>query len=72
MCHLETGSPEAALDVKALVGLAAVEDRLVAADFLGNKIQCLDDAQTKFLALLVLGYRNILDMANDAEIVDAR
>lgn len=69
--HLEAGALEAALDVEALVGLAAVEDGLVAADALGDVVEGLDEAQAQLLALLVLGDGDVLDVADQAEVVDA-
>jgi hypothetical protein len=69
--HLETSSSEAALDVETLVGLTAVQDALVAADLLGNVVECLDDSETKPLALLVLCDGDILDVADGAKVVDA-
>ena len=71
MCHLQAGPSEAALDVEALVGLAAVQDSLVAANLLGDVVERLDDAQAQLLALLVLGNGDVLDMAYEAEAVDA-
>lgn len=68
--HLEAGSPEAALDVETLVGLAAVENGLVAADLFGDEVERLDQAQTQLLALLVLGDCDILNVANLCERMD--
>lgn len=62
--HLQAYSPEAALDVEALVVLAAVENRLIATLLLGDEIKRLDDAQAQLLALLVLGDGNVLDVAD--------
>ena len=69
--HLQAGPPETALDVEALVVLAAVEDGLVTPRLPGDEVEGLDDAQTQLLALLVLGDGDVLDVANGAEIVDA-
>lgn len=69
--HLQASPPEAALDVEALVGLAAVQDALVAADLLGDEVEGLDDAQAELLALLVLGDRDVLNVSDGAEVVDA-
>ena len=71
MRHLQARPLEATLDVKALVRLRAVENSLVAADFLRDKVQRLDDPQTELLALLVLCDSNIFDVADEAEVVDA-
>jgi hypothetical protein len=70
--HLQAGLAEAALDVEAFVGFAAVEDGLVAADLLGDVVEGLDDAEAELLALLVLGDGNVLDVADGAEAMDAR
>jgi hypothetical protein len=67
---LETGSSEAALDVETLVGLTAVQNALVAANLLGDVVECLDDSETKLLALLVLCDGDILDVADGAKAVD--
>lgn len=69
--HLEAGSAETALDVKAFVGLAAVENGLVAADVGGDVVEGLDDAQAELLALLVLGDGNVFDVASFSESVNA-
>lgn len=71
MGHLEAGTSEAALDVKALVGVAAVENALVTANALGNKVEGLDESQAELLALLVLGDGNVFDVADGTEVVDA-
>lgn len=68
--HLQTSSPKTTLDVEALVRLAAVENALVAADLLSNEVECLDQAQAKLLALLVLGNRNILDVTDLSKFMD--
>lgn len=71
MGHLQAGLAEAALDVEALVGLAAVEDALVAADVFGDEVEGLDEAEAELLSLLVLGDGNVFDVADGAEGVDA-
>lgn len=71
MRHLQARPPEAALDVEALVGLAAVEDALVAVDILGDVVEGLDEAQAELLALLVARDGNVLDVPDGAEAVDA-
>lgn len=43
--HLQASPLEAALYVETLVGLAAVENGLVAADFLSNIVKRLDQSQ---------------------------
>ena len=69
--HLQTGSSETALDVEALVCLAAVEDGLVAARLLGDKVECLDQPQTQLLALLILGNRDVFDVTDHSKAMDA-
>lgn len=71
MSHLQPSPAEATLDVKALVGLAAVQYALVAPNLLRDEVERLDNPQSQLLALLVLGYRDILDVADYPEIVDA-
>lgn len=68
--HLEPGPLEAALDVEALVGLAAVEDGLVAANLLGNEVEGLDQPKSQFLSLLILRDRDVFDVGDGAETVD--
>jgi hypothetical protein len=72
VCHLQTRPLEATLDVEALVRLRAVKNSLVAANVLRDKVQRLDDPQTKLLALLVLCNSNVFDVADEAEVVDAK
>lgn len=69
--HLQAGASKAALDVKALVRLAAVQDSLVAADLFGDEVEGLDQAKTKLLALLVFGDGDIFDVTDEAKIMDA-
>lgn len=69
--HLQPGPLKAALDVEALVRLAAVEDCLVGADLFGDEVEGLDQAQAQLLALLVLCDRDILNMTDQAEVVNA-
>ena len=45
MRHFQPGFPKTALDVEALVRLAAVEDRFVGADLFGDEVEGLDQAQ---------------------------
>lgn len=71
MGHLEPGSPEAAFDVEALVGLATVKDALVTTDLGCDEVQSLDDAQAELLALLILCNGNVFDVADEAKVMDA-
>lgn len=71
MGHLQACATESALDVEALVGVAAVEDALVAANLLGDVVEGLDQAEAELLALLVLGDGDVFDVADLAQAVDA-
>lgn len=71
MGHLQSRPPEPALDVEALVGVAAVEDGLVAADLFGDEVEGLDDAEAELLALLVAGDGNVFDVADGTKVVNA-
>lgn len=70
MRHLQPRPLEATLHIEALVRLGAVQNRLIAAHVLRNKIQRLDDAQPQLLALLVLRDSDVFDVAYEAEVVD--
>jgi hypothetical protein len=69
--HLQTRPPEAALDVEALVGLAAIEDALVTAHLGGDEVERLNDAQPELLPLLVFCDGDVLDVTYQTEAVDA-
>ncbi len=69
--HFETGAAEAALDIEALVLLAAVENSLVAADVGGDVVEGLDEAEAELLALLILGDGNVFNVADFSERMDA-
>ena len=69
--HFESRPLKATLNVKALIGLAAVKDRLVAANLVGNEIECLDQPKTQFFPLLVLRNRNVFDMGDRSEAMNA-
>ena len=71
MRHFQTRPLETTLDIEALVRLRTVKNGLVATHVLRNKVQRLNDPQTKLLALLVLCDSNIFDVADEAEVVDA-
>lgn len=71
MRHLQAGPAEATLDIESLICLAAVQYTLVAPNLLGDKVKSLDDPQSQLLALLVLGYGNIFDVTNYAQVMDA-
>lgn len=71
MGHFQPSSSEPTLDVETLVRFAAVEDGLVATNFLGDEVESLDEAKTELLALLVFGDGDILDVTHKAKTVDA-
>ena len=71
MRHFQTRPLETTLDIEALVRLRTVKNGLVATHVLRNKVQRLNDPQTKLLALLVLCDSNVFDVADEAEVVDA-
>lgn len=68
--HFQAGALVAALDVEALIRLGAIEDALVAAGVLGDEIQCLNHLEPQLLALLVLGDRDVFDVACHAQVVN--
>jgi hypothetical protein len=68
--HLQTRPLKPALDIEALVCLRTVKNGLVATHILRNKVQRLDNPQPKLLALLVLCDSNILNMADEPEVVN--
>ena len=70
MSHLQSGPLEATFDIEALVCLAAIQDRLIAAYLFGNMVECLDDPQPKFLALLVLCNSDVLNVTHKTHVVD--
>lgn len=70
--HLHAGPLESALDVETLVGIATVKNGLVAPDLVRNEVEGVDQSKTQLFALLVLCDGNIFDVANRAEVVDAR
>lgn len=69
--HLKASSSESTLDVEAFVGVAAVEDALVAANLLGDVVEGLDQAEAELLALLILCDGDVFDVADLAQAVDA-
>lgn len=71
MCHLESCPLEPALHVEPLVRLATIENALVTAHLGGDKIEGLDELESELLALLILRNSDILDVADETEVVDA-
>ena len=70
MRHLKTRSLESALDIETLVRLRTIQNCLVAADFLGDKIERLDELEAEFLSLLVFCDRDVFDVSYETEVVD--
>lgn len=70
MRHLQPSPLEPTLDIKPLIRLRAIQNRLIAAHTLRHIIQSLNNPQSQLLPLLVLRDRNILDMPNQPQIVD--
>jgi hypothetical protein len=70
MRHLQPRPLKPTLDIKPLVGLTTVQNRLIAADLLRDKVERLDNAEPQLLALLVLGDGNVLNVPDEAELVD--
>jgi len=70
MRHLQPRPLKPALDIEPLIGLTTVQNRLIAADLLRDKIKRLNNAQPQLLALLVLGDSNVLNVPDKPELVD--
>ena len=64
MSHLQPCPLEATLHIETFVRFGAVQDGLVAPYILGDVVQCLNDAQTQLLALLIFRDCNVLDMSD--------
>lgn len=69
--HLATGSLVAALNVKALVCFATVENCLVTPNFFGDVVKGINDTKTEFLALLIFIDSNVFNVADRTERMDA-
>lgn len=63
MRHLQPGPLKTTLKIEPLIGLRAIQDRLVATHLLGDEIEGLDELQAQFLALLVFRDGDVFDMA---------
>lgn len=63
MRHLQTSPLEPTLNIETLVGFRTIQNRLVAANFLGDEIERLDELEAKFLALLVFGDRDVFNVS---------
>ena len=70
MRHLQPRPLKATLDIKPLIRLTTIQDGLITADLLSHKVQRLDNAQPQLLALLVLGESNVLNVADQPQLVD--
>lgn len=71
MRHLQPSPLKPALDVKALVRLAAIQNTLITAHLLSDEIQRLDHFQAELLSLLIFCHGDVFDVAYYAEVVDA-
>lgn len=71
MCHFQTCRLEATLDIESLILLTAIQNTLVAADLLCHEVERLNNLDAEFLALLVFRNRDVFDVTDQAEIVDA-
>ena len=71
MCHLQSRPLKSTFDIEPLVCLRTIQNRLIAADFLGDEIERLDEFEAEFLALLVFCYSDIFDVSYETEMVDA-
>jgi len=67
LCHFILLLLEPAFLVEGDIGVATVEDSLVATRRLADVSEGLDDAKTKFLSLLRLVYRDVLDVSHGAK-----
>jgi hypothetical protein len=70
MRHLQPRPLKPTLDIEPLIRLATIQNRLVTPRLLRHKIQRLDDAQSQFLALLVLRNSDIFNVSDKPELVD--
>ena len=71
MRHLYSRVVIAAFDVEGLVSRSAVQDVLVAANALADRIKSLDHLQSQTSALDLLGDGDLFDVADESSIVDA-
>ena len=63
MRHLQPRPLKPTLDIKPLIRLTTIQNRLVAARLLGNEIQRLDNLQPKLFPLLVFRDSDVFDVA---------
>lgn len=70
MRHLQPRPLKPTLDIKTLIGLTTVQNRLIAADLLRDKVERLNNPEPEFLALLILGDGNVLNVPDEPELVD--
>jgi hypothetical protein len=61
--HFQSRPLESTLDIEALIRLRTIQNRLVAAHFLGDEIKRLDQFQAEFFALLIFGHRDVFDVS---------
>lgn len=70
MCHLQPCPLKPTLDIEPLIRLTAIQNRLITPNLLSYKVQRLNNPQAQFLALLVFGDCNVLNVADQTELVD--
>ena len=68
--HFQAGWMVAAFCVEFFLLFATVEDCLVASGAFGNRVERIHKQTSKTLALVLFGDANLLDMANDAPIMN--
>ena len=66
MRHLQPGPLESTLDIESFVWFRAIQNRLIASDLLGYVIECLDQSQAQFLALLICCDGDVFDVAYES------
>ena len=71
MRHLQPSPLKPALDIETFICFRAVQYRLVTPRILRHIVQSLYDPQPELLALLVLSHGNVLNMADETEVVYA-
>lgn len=71
VCHLKPSPLVATFDIETLIRFRTIEDSLVAPNLFRHIIQRLYDVKAEVFPLLVFGNCDILDMTDQAEIMDA-
>jgi tRNA-dihydrouridine synthase len=70
MRHFHPGAGIPTLRIEPFIPLRTVQNRLVAADIDGDRIERLDEFLAEAFALVVVVNGNIFDVADGAEVVD--